>query len=83
MTAMITARASRILLPDGSLERLGEVVAGQREEHHDQHDVHDGAREGVHADRCDAGRGAGAALLQEPGVQRHPADVGWRYPVDE
>ena len=45
------------------LERFREVVAGQREEDHDHRDVHDGAREGVHARHAD-----------EPARTRHRAD---------
>ena len=81
MTAMITARMSRISPADGSLNARVRAWP-QREEHHDQQNVHDGAGEGVHADRGDDWPGRWAGFCRT-GVQRHPADVGGRDPVDE
>ena len=58
-------------------------MAGQGEEDDQQDQVSDGSHQGVDADRGDAGTGGDPGFLQEPGVQRHAADVGGRDPVDE
>ena len=65
------------------LEAVGVALTRPRDEHEEQHDVHDRAGHDVEPDPGHAGRRVDAGLLQEPQVERHPADVGRRDAVDE
>ena len=65
------------------LEAVGVALARPRDEHEEQHEVHDRAGHDVEPDAGHAGRRVDTGLLQEAQVERHPADVGGRDAVDE
>ena len=81
-TASTTAMTTSSLLLLGS-ENPAPALAGPGEEDDQQHDVDDAAGEDVEPDAGHRLRRRDARLLQVAHVERHPADVGRRDPVDE